>query len=307
MLPDQSQVVLSALRELRKALTADDVDIPPAYLLAKAWHRNAERVTPRQLQKEYARRISLPILFDINKLKETIKVGIRNDKWVYYDPRSECAYGSASPALPLVEISDDVELVLVEAAEGIPICGQQGAPTFETCPLCHNPTAECTCGTQPPPKPSGDVVKSQGSPAEALQRIADIASERNITRISGLTIRSDGGGHGFLRDLQAVAFAVPQLPKSKVHVDMEATFQLKEQGHLRVEFSGLWSQFREINNTTQRVAKSALDSIGFIQLGLAFPISIDPSGREIGSIRDTLVRLKAGRLEITATPDSEKT
>ena len=299
---DQSQVVLRTLRDLRKALTADDPDIPPAYLLAKAWPANAERATPRQLQKEYAMRTSLPILFDINKLKETIKIGIRTDKWVYYDPRRECAYSSTSPTSPLVEISDDVELVRVEAAEGIPICGQHQPPPGENCPLCHKPTTQCACGTQPPPPPGRGVIQSQGAPAEALQRIVDIASERNITQLSALTFRSKGSGAGFLRDLQAVTHAVPQLPKSKVHADMRATFQLKDEGHLRVEFSGPWNQFREINNTTQRTARTALDSTGHIQLRLTFPASVDPAGREISSIRDALVRLKAGRLDITATP-----
>ena len=302
---DQSQVVLRALRELRKALTADDRDVSPAYLLAKAWPANADRATPRQLQKEYAMRIGLPILFDINKLKETIKIGIRTDKWVYYDPRRECGYSSASPTTPLVQISDDVELVRVEAAEGIPICGQQQPPPGENCPVCHKPTTRCICGTQPPPPPPGDVIQAEGSPAEAFQRIVDLAAERNVTQLSALVVRSEGEGAGFLRDLQAMTYAVPQLPKSKVHADMTATFQLEDEGRLRVEFSGPWNQFREINNTIQRTAKAAVDSTGHIKIRLTFPTPINTGGREISSIRDTLVRLKAGRLDITATPHRE--
>ncbi len=302
---DQSQVALHTLRDLHKALTADDPDVSPAYLLAKAWPANAERATPRQLQQEYAMRIGLPILFDINKLKETIRIGIRTDKWVYYDPRRECGYSSASPTSPLVEISGDVELVRVEAAEGIPICGQTTQPTLDTCPLCSNSTVQCTCATQHPAPPATDAIQAQGSPAEAFQRIIDIASERNLSKITALTVRSEGSGTEFLRDLQAVTFAVPQLPKAKVHVELTATLQLREEGFLRVEFSGPWSQFQEINNTTQRTAKTAVDSTGHIQLGLAFATPISREGREINSIRDTFVRLKAGRLDINATPDKE--
>ncbi len=302
------RVALTRLyRVLHKALTADERDVSPAYLLAKAWPANSERATPRQLQKEYAKRIGLPILFDINKLKETIRIGVRTDKWVYFDPRRECGYSSASPTSPLVEISDDVELVRIEAAEGIPICGQQKPATAETCPLCQNLTNLCTCGTQAVPPSGVGVVRAQGSPAEALQRIVDLASDQRVALFSALTVRSEGSGQGFLRDLQAITYAVPQLPKAKAQVDMAATFQLKEEGRLRVELSGPWNQFQEINNTTQRTAKHALDSTGRIQLHLTFPTPIKPEGREISSIRDTLVRLKAGRLDITATPYRENT
>ena len=86
---------------------------------------------------------------------------------------------------------------------------------------------------------------------------------------------------------------------------MTATFQLEDEGRLRVEFSGPWNQFREINNTIQRTAKAAVDSTGHIKIRLTFPTPINTGGREISSIRDTLVRLKAGRLDITATPHRE--
>ena len=303
---DQTRIVLRTLRDLNKALAADDPDIPPAYVVDKAWPANTERVTPRRLQKEYATRIGLPILFDINKLKETIKIGVRTDKWVYYDPRRECAYSSASPTTPLVEISDDVELILVEAAEGIPICGQKTTPPQRDCPVCHNPTTQCTCGQPPPTKPAEGAITAQGSPAEAFQRIVDIAAERSITRLSSLTLRSGSSDTGFLRDLRAMSLAVPQLPKATVRVDMTGTFKLKDDGNLKVQFSGPWTQFRGINNTTQRTGKASTDSTGHIQLTLTFPTDVEPGGKELSSIRDTLVNLKAGRLAITATPDEKK-
>ena len=300
---DQSQVVLRTLRDLGKALTADDPDIPPAYVLSKVWPANADRVTPRRLQREYATRIGLTILFDVNKLKETIKIGIRTDKWVYYDPRRECAYGSNSPTTPLVEITGEVELVRAEAAEGIPICGRPQPPPTADCPLCQNPTTRCTCGEPPPP--SVDAIQSEGSPGEAFQRIVDSASERSITRLQSLTVRSEGDGPGFLHDFQALTLAVPQLPKSELTVEMSSTFDLGEEARLQVKFSGPWSRFREINNTIQRTAKTAVDSTGHVQIRLAFPVPVDPAGREMGSIRDTLNRLKAGRLVLTAVPEKK--
>ena len=286
---DQSQVVLRALRELRKALTADDRDVSPAYLLAKAWPANADRATPRQLQKEYAMRIGLPILFDINKLKETIKIGIRTDKWVYYDPRRECGYSSASPTTPLVQISDDVELVRVEAAEGIPICGQQGAPTFETCPGMSQPDyAECTCGTQPPPP---TILVMSSSRTDHPQKRCNGSyryrlRNRNVTR----TLRSDYSlgmvaDTGFLRDLQAVTYRCPPTPQIQSacgHGPPPSNWK-ERRASCEWSISGPWSQFREINNT---IATGSA-KVGFGQhrvhknSGLPSQYRSIPSGREI--------------------------
>ena len=309
---DQSQTVLATLRELGKVRTADDPGLPPAFVRTKAWPAQAERTTPLKLQREFASRIGLPILLDINLLKEAIKTGIRTGQWLYYDPRQECAYLADSPTAPLVEITDDVELILPSAAEGIPICGQcavceeprgrcQCSRSPKPCPMCKHPQDRCACG-KGGPTPAVGAIRAEGSAAQAFQKVVDLAHEREVTAVAQVTILAEGSGKEFVRDLGAVTLAVPQLPKAEVRVEMDAAFDLPDKSNLRVEYRGPWARFREIVNTARRVGKEATDSSGHIRLQATFPEPVEPGGREIASMRDTFVALDPGRITLTAEP-----
>jgi len=302
---DQTQMVLRTLRELGKVLTADDPDIPPAFVRQKAWPANTDRTTPRRLQKEFASRIGLKILLDVNKLKESIKLGIRNGQWLYYDPRRECAYSSESPTSPLVELSDDVELILPEAAGGIPICGKTPAPEkkVETCPVCGNPQDQCTCAVPPPTQVA--ELTADGAPAQAFQRLADLAHENAVGSIAAVEIRTDGGGAEFARDLLAVALAVPQLPKADIQVTMSGGFDYDDGAHLKIEFSGPWSKYRDLHDVIQKTTKAITNAAGHLALGIRFPDPIKPDGRELSDMRDTFTQLNPGKVSLRAVPAQE--
>lgn len=301
---DQTQIVLRSLRELGKVLTADDPDVAPAFVRQKAWPANADRVSPRQLQKEFASRIGLKILLDVNKLKETIRLGIRANQWLYYDPGKECAYSNESPTSPLVELTDDVELILPDAAQGVPICGKvTTAPPTETCPVCGNPQDQCTCAVPP-----GQVMEITGfgAPGQAFQQLVDTAQEKHIAKLSALEIRTEGAGAEFSRDLLAVALAVPQLPKAEIRVSMSGAFDIDDGSHLRVEYTGPWSRYREIHDVLQKAAKGVTNASGHLALGLTPPSPIEADGREIGDMRDTFTQLNPGKLSLRAVPANEE-
>ena len=301
---DQTQIVLRTLRELGKVLTADDPDVAPAFVRQKAWPANAERTTPRQLQKEFASRIGLKILLDVNKLKETIKLGIRANQWLYYDPRKECAYSDESPTSPLVELTDDVELILPEAGAGVPICGKAAPPPTETCPVCGNPQDDCTCAVVPP---VGVIeIRSEGASAQAFQQLVDIAQEKSVPRIAALEIRTEGTGAEFARDLLAVALAVPQLPKAEIRVSMSGAFDIDDGSHLKIEYSGPWARYREIHDVLQKAGKGVTDASGYLALGLSFPAPIEVDGLEVGDMRDTFTQLNPGKISIRAVPATEE-
>ena len=283
-------------------LTADDPDVAPAFVRQKAWPANAERTTPRQLQKEFASRIGLKILLDVNKLKETIKLGIRAKQWLYYDPRKECAYSDESPTSPLIELTDDVELILPDAAAGIPICGKVVLPP-ETCPVCGNPQDRCTCAPPPPPERE---IRVEGAPAQAFQRLVDTAQEKHVARITALEIRTEGTGAEFARDLLAVALAVPQLSKAEIRVSMNGVFDIDDGSHLRVEYTGPWARYREIHDVVQKAVKGITNASGHLALGLSFAVPIDANGREIGDMRDTFTQLNPGRVSLRAVPAREE-
>lgn len=302
---DQTQIVLRTLRELGKVLTADDPDMAPAFVRQKAWPANADRSTPRQLQKEFASRIGLKILLDVNKLKETIKLGIRANQWLYYDPSKECAYSNESPTSPLVALTDDVELILPEAAAGIPICGTlQPSPVVETCPVCGNLQDQCTCAVTP--TPAITEIKADGAPAQAFQRLVDTAQEKHVAEITALEVRTEGSGAEFARDLLAVALAVPQLPKAEIRVTMSGAFDIDDGSHLKVEFSGPWARYREIHDVIQKANKGVTNAAGHLALGLRFPTAVQPDGREVSDMRDTFTQLNPGKVSLRAVPAVEE-
>ena len=301
---DQTQIVLRTLRELGKVLTADDPDVAPAFVRQKAWPANAERTTPRQLQKEFASRIGLKILLDVNKLKETIKLGIRANQWLYFDPRKECAYSNESPTSPLVELTDDVELILPEASAGVPICGKVQQPVVETCPVCGNPQDQCTCAVPPPTKAT--EIRADGAPGQAFQQLVDTGQEQGVPRIAALEIRTEGTGADFARDLLAVALVVPQLPKAEIRVSMSGAFDIDDGSHLKVEYSGPWARYREIHDVLQKAGKGVTDASGYLALGLSFPTAIEVDGREVGDMRDTFTQLNPGKISIRAIPAVEE-
>lgn len=301
---DQTQIVLRTLRELGKVLTADDADVAPAFVRQKAWPANAERTTPRQLQKEFASRIGLKILLDVNKLKETIRLGIRANQWLYFDPRKECAYSNESPTSPLVELTDDVELILPDASAGIPISGKTTTPPLpETCPVCGNPQDQCTCAV---PTPEVGEIKTSGAPGQAFQQLVDTAQEKAVARITALEVRTEGSGAEFARDLLAVALAVPQLPKAEIRVSMSGVFDIDDGSHLRIEYTGPWARYREIHDVLQKAAKGVTAASGHLALGLAFPNPIDADGKEVGDMRDTFSQLNPGKVSLRAVPTTEE-
>ena len=295
--------MLSVLQQLGKVRTADDKGIPALLVRQKAWPANAQRATPRQVQKEFASRVGLPILLDIGILKETVRLGIKAGQWLYFDPRKQCAYSIESPTSPLVEITDDVELIVPEAAEGIPICG---APSPEpdspvVCPVCRNPQNACTCSPVPITPETGQL-EGEGSPARAFRRIADLAQERGVRRLASVDIRADGSDREFSRDLQAMALAVPQLPRATVRVELRGVIDLPEGDHLGIDFDGSWKRYRRIGDTILKVAREAEKGTGHITVKVTFPGPVDPAGTEIGSIRDTFTRISPGRVRVIATP-----
>ncbi len=302
---DQSEVVLRVLREHDRVITAESSPIAPRFLRDKVWPANAERVTPLELRQQFAMRPGLRMLLYVDQLKEAIKLGVRNGQWLYYDPRQGCAWSKDSTTTPLVEISSDVELILPEAARGIPICDPpEVKPTpgpEQTCPVCHRPVSQCICG--PGPEPKSGMLVAEGAPGQAFQALADQAKDRGVGRLASLSAEVSGVGAELLRDLRAMALAVPQLPKATVRVAMDAALDLSDGTRLQVRYEGPWERYRGLNDLVQRIKPEELaDASGRLELNLAFGDGIGADGAELSGIRDVFVQLNPGAMRLRAEP-----
>ncbi len=306
---DQSEVVLRTLKSLDRVITAESPDIPPKLIRDKAWPANNERLSTLALRQQFAMSVGLKILLDVNKLKKAIKLGVRNGYWLYYDPRRGCAWSKDSTTTPPVEISDDMELVLPETAQGIPICDLPASELAEepTCPVCHNPIDRCTCGTSTPSDLLQKSFVAKGAPGQAFQAIVDQASDRQAKRLRSLSAEIDAEKADLLGAFRTMALAVPQLPKAKVDVVMQATLDLRDATSLKVQFRGPWDRYRALHDAIQKTKPDDVsDATGHLKLVLSFPQGIDPHGPELETIRDVFVQLNPGAMTIEADPESEE-
>lgn len=306
---DQSEVVLRLLRDLKRVLTADDPSIAPSFVRAKAWP-GGERATTLQLRQEFASRLALPMLLDLTKLKEAVREGVRQGLWLYYDPRRGCAWSKESTTTPFIEISGDVELVLPEAAAGIPICDLPVKPTSssereETCPVCHRPVSQCICGIGTKPSTAGEIIDN-GTPLKIFSRLIDEAHDREIARIASLALEVQGDKAGLLRDFRAMALAVPQLPKGQVTVDAYAEIELDDGTSFTIRYEGPWTRYRNVHDLLQKVKDEELrDASGRLELRLTFDGGLELDGHDLVMIRDIFNELHPGEMKLRAVPAEE--
>jgi hypothetical protein len=139
---DQTEVVLKALKNLEKVLTADDKPLNAQYVKAKAWPMNAVSVTTEDLRREFGKRLGLKMLLDINQLKKTIREGVQKGNWIYYPASEGIGYGEPSPN-PMVEISEDVILYTPEEAQRVGVKIKGAEPEVQVCPVCGK--IPCIC------------------------------------------------------------------------------------------------------------------------------------------------------------------
>jgi predicted AAA+ superfamily ATPase len=293
---DQSQVILRVLKGLGKTLTSDDPPKAAAWLKAKAWPMNRDQITTEEIRKEFARRLNLPILLDINQLKTTIKSGITVEAWVYYVADEQVAYGPNSPP-PLVICSDDA--VLYEPSEaksqGLTIKGDE-APSQE-CPLCQK--WPCECGRDLVP-PEATRLHAEGAPSQAFQQLSDLCSDHKIDRLQCLVVRVEGHGAEGAKELKSLGLAIPQMGKANYRIEQSLACERGGGEILKVEFRGDWDRYKRLKSVTDAFAVEADKLTTTTMLRIEFPDGLDVAGPQLESIRDVLSGLEIGKVVLDA-------
>jgi len=295
---DQTSALVSTLRGLEKVLTGDDPPLSAQYVKAKAWISGREEMSTDDLRREFGKRLGLKIILDPNQLKRTIKDGCRHGVWAYHDGKGGRPFGKDSPS-PLVEISEDAMLYTPDAAKRL--FPEPETPAPEACPLCGK--VECQCGVAPPPDETRLEVTHNAAPGRVFQRIKDEFHDADRRFIGGLVITCEG-----LSDMRSLALAVPQLPKGgyKVRHAMTAEFGEKgEEGSLQVEFTGDWARYKRLRSVLETQAGEASKTKISIVLEATYVDGLDTESTDYQTMRDVLVQLDLGRIEVTATELSE--
>jgi hypothetical protein len=300
---DQTLVVVRQLRSLQKVLTADEAPLAAAYVKAKAWDQNQTELSTDDLRRSFARRIALRILLDEDQIKRTIRGGITDGTWVYYEAGATEAYGKTSPA-PLVRISADAFLATSEDARrrGLAIKGER--PAEERCPVCGNPIDACTCDTAPESSRLGPVpqLRAEGAPAQALQALVDQAADQGIERLRWLSIDLQGSGAAGGSELAALGLVLPQLGKVDTRLTQTLTLEFDGGDYLQASFAGDWDRYKRLKAVTEGMAREASKLVARTTVRLSTTDGFEPAGELVTTLRDVLGSLQFGRVVLDAEP-----
>ena len=305
--PDQTVVVLRALRGQQKILTGDDPPLAAAYVRSRAWDTDQVAMTTEELRQAFARRLRLPMLLDLNQLKKTIQNGITARQWVYYDPAAGVGYDHESPP-PAVQISDEVYLYLPEEAQRLrlPIRGkverEQPGPE-PTCPLCGRPRSQCICGEElevgpPPPEP----LRGEGVPQQAFQQLLDRCHDRGVTRLAALRITLRGEGAAGARHLRALGLAIPQMGKGEFHIEQSYNAEFGGGQYISSQVVLGWDLYRRWKGVTDDLSQGAEKFTTKTVLTARFPDGLEVGGDPFRTIHEVLTTVGLGPVVVDAEP-----
>jgi len=317
---DQSQVVLKRLKDLNKVLTADDPPLLAAFLKVKAWPGEQPSMTTEALRKAFAQRLSLRILLDINQLKKTIRNGLEQGTWVYFDTDTQRAYGKGAPPPP-VHISEDTLLYLPDEAERLglwppkdicPKCGKNKAECTcepELCPVCRKPVQECICGKPPVCPRCGKepcvcvgIMQAEGPPAQAFQAIYDQAQDKGVEKLTSLQIRAEGMGAEIVNDVVALGLAVPQMGKADCAVNYHLNTEFGEGQNFTTTFNGSWERYKRLKTITDAFAKEASKASARMYVRLSFVQGLNLMDDQFSTMKEILTTLDIGKIQVSAEP-----
>ncbi len=306
---DQTAVVLRVLRTLSKVLTAEDPALPPQYVRSKAWPHGAEHVTTEDLRREFARRLGLRMLLDLNQLKKTIRTGVEQGVWIYFDTAEQLGYGKVSPA-PHVQVSEDALLYLPEAAarQGIRSKGEEREEEPEVCPICGQ--ADCICGT--PGEDTGETPGTEtrrrlqfalsGPPSQVFQSIADRFHDAKAGALGRLVIAIEGMSKDAVQDAVKLGLAIPQLGKGTVQVTQEVQAEFGAAGDgaesFSLRFSGGWDRYKRVKNLTDSFAQEATKANLRMRVALSYPGGLEIGDPAFATLRDVLTTLGVGKIGV---------
>jgi len=105
----QQEVLIDALIEAGKLMRRNEAP-SPALVLERAWPQGQASITTRELSRLFKTRPRLPMLLDDYRLRETIRKGIEEQAWVYFDGKQVWTWHSTPLQEADVRLDSEHEL-----------------------------------------------------------------------------------------------------------------------------------------------------------------------------------------------------
>ncbi len=299
---DQSTVVLQVLKELEKVHTQEAAVMGAQYVHSKAWDAGQTHITTEDLRRAFARKMSLRMMLDINQLKRTIRNGIEQGVWVYYDAREQMGYDLRSP-VPAIQISD--EAILYEPAAykalGWPIKGLEPSPVPPQPSLPDLPESPAPFDMPRPPV----RLRGEGAPGQALQALRDACKDQGIDRLRQLTIDIHSDGTLGAGEVRAFGLAIPQIGKGEFWIDQSLIAEFAGDESIRVQFAGSWDRYKRLKQVTDGFGQEAADFHAQTHLRIDFPDGLHIEGGQFQTMMDVFSQLGLGHISVGAEPFEE--
>ncbi|MEL7562606.1 DUF499 domain-containing protein [Dehalogenimonas sp. 4OHTPN] len=302
---DQSQVLLRVLRQLDKALTADDKPLNAAYLKSKAWPAGKEYVSTEEIRRAFGQRLGLKILIDINQLKASIRDGCKKTGvWVYQAPGEQEVYGLPSP-VPSIVFDESAILYTPEGAKaiGLPVKGEQKP----ICPICACPVDACICaGEVREPEKETKVITFEGAPGQAFQAVLDQARDQKVQRLYRLGIKVEGTGPDAANDSRLIGLAIPQIGKGNFKIEQVMNCEFGAET-FSLSFKGSWEKYKQVKTLTDAFGKLADKVHARTRLEIEFDSGLDLDNPQLEVIRDIFSTLGFGKIVVSAEKMNKET
>lgn len=315
---DQTNVVVRVLHNLKKVLTSDDQPQSAHYVKAKAWDLNQLEMTTEDLRRAFARKISLPILLDINQLNRTIENGVKNQIWLYYDVRDEFAYDHESPPARW-EIKEETRLYVPLEAERLKlrIKGKwQPTPAVSTggSVASGSKTYEATIPIIDDEPPDEELIailgasqpirlRGNGVPAQAFRQVWDQCSEHAAIALRRIEISFNGIDKEYANNLRAIGLAIPQMGKGNFGIELRLSVGFDQTAHVKFDFKGDWERYKRLKVVSDAFAQEKENSIHVdFRLIIGFEPNLKVTDQQARDIQDVLTQMGMGPIQVEIEP-----
>lgn len=304
---DQSEVVLRVLKTLEKVQTQDSPPLSAKFVRSRAWDLGMTHLSTEDLARAFARKMSLRMILDPNQLKKTIRNGIEQGVWIYYDAREQVGYDAESP-VPVIQIGDETYLYdpdeYARLGWRIKRPDEQLLPRpDERCPICGNPVAECTCGKKV--TPSLPALQGEGAPAQAFQRVFDLCHDQSIARLRQISVSLESASPQEANELRALGLAIPQMGKGDFWIAQTLAAEFGGGEQIQVTFQGGWERYKRLKPVTEAFALESNRLSARITLRVDFAQGLDVRGEQFRTISEVCAQLDLGHITVRAEPFNE--
>ena len=311
---DHANVIVRLLHNLEKVRTSDDNTLPGAYVKAKAWDRNQVDMTTEDLRRAFARKVSLPLLLDVNQLQRTVENGVKTRQWVYFDTREDWAYDQESPPT-FWEISEHTRLYAPAEAERLQLrIKGKWQPPAQPVPTDSPTPGAGTVDDEPPQTWLDDVIGTgrplqiagSGLPAQAFQQVLDKCAEHNAAYLRRLTLSFQGISRNLAESLVAVGLAIPQMGKARYGIALKLDIQFGAPlggDRFRLDFQGDWDRYKRLKGVTDAFAREDVHSLSIdFRLAVDFERELALTDQQVATMRDVLAQMLTSPLKLEAEP-----